>query len=224
MIRKITLFVAFVLTAGLVQAQVVLQGNDTVYTNGPATEFEIVAYANIINNGENPVNLRWVKINNNIASGWTSTICDVNACYPSTTDSADFTLAARATGNVDGHFYPNNIVGSGTLRVRVYEVGNPSNQLFITFIGSTNAASVAQLSKPQVKLYPVPAQDQLTIETQLDMGNGKAEIYNAIGKKVGEYNLSGSKNRISVGHLPKGQYLVRVDTGKGIVTKQIIKL
>lgn len=224
MLRKITLIAAFVLTAGLVQAQVVLQGNDTVYTNGPATEFEIVAYANIINNGENPVNLRWVKINNNIASGWTSTICDVNACYPSTTDSADFTLAARATGNVDGHFYPNNVVGAGTLRVRVYEVGNPSNQLFITFIGSTNAASVAQLSKPQVKLYPVPAQDQLTIETQLDMGNGKAEIYNAIGKKVGEYTLSSSKSRISVGHLPKGQYLVRVDTGKGIVTKQIIKL
>ena len=224
MLRKYTLLVAILLTAGWAQAQVVLQGNDTVFTNGPATEFEIVAYANVINNGENPVNLRWVKLNNNIATGWSSTICDVNACYPSTTDSADFTLAARATGNVDGHFYPNNVVGNGTLRVRVYEVGNPTNQLFITFIGSTNAASVASLTKPQVKLYPVPAQDYLTIETQLEWGNGKAEIYNAIGKKVAEYSLTNSKSRISVGHLPKGQYLVRVDTGKGIITKQIIKL
>jgi hypothetical protein len=224
MLRKNTLILFLLLLAGFTNAQVVLQGNDTVYTSGPATEFEIVAYANVINNGENPVNLRWVKLNNNIVSGWSSTICDVNACYPSTTDSADFTLAARATGNVDGHFYPNNVVGNGTMRVRIYEVGNPSNQLFITFIGSTNAASVSLLTKPVLKMYPVPAQDYLTLETQLENGNGTAEIFNAIGKKVADFHLNGNKTRISIGHLPKGHYLVRVNTGKGIITKQIVKL
>lgn len=222
--KRLLLIIPVFLLAYSAKSQIALQGNDTVYTNGPASEFEIVAYANIVNNAAGSANLRWVKLQTNMATGWSSTVCDINACYPDNTDSADFTLGARATGNIDGHFYPNNVVGNGTLRVRVYEVGNPSNQVIVTFIGSTNAASVAGLTKPSLKLYPVPAVDFINVELNAAGGeDGHIEIYNMIGKKMAEFQLNGGKTRLPIGHLPKGQYLMRVESNRGLVTKSFIK-
>lgn len=221
--KRLLLLIPFFCMGLAAQGQIVLQGNDTVYTNGPASEFEIVAYANIVNNSGSIANLRWVKLQTSMPTGWASTVCDINSCYPDNTDSADFSLNARATGNIDGHFYPNNIVGNGTLRVRVYEVGNPSNQVVITFIGSTNAASVTSLSKPSLKLYPVPAVDYVTVELNYPAESGQIQIFNMIGKKIGDFPINGSKNRISVGHLPRGQYLIRVESSRGLITKSFIK-
>jgi len=213
-----------VLFIGLVaKGQITLQGNDTVYTNGPASEFEIVAYANVVNNAASTATFRWVKLQTTMPTGWTSTVCDINACYPDNTDSADFSLGARATGNIDGHFYPGNVVGNGVLRVRIFEVGNVSNQVTITFIGSTNAASITSLSKPSLKLYPVPAVDFVHVELNLPSEDGQIEIYNMIGKKMAEFPMNGMKTRIPVGHLPRGQYVVRVQSSRGLTTKSFIK-
>lgn len=222
--KKLILYAFACLLAPAAGAQISLLSPDTVYTNGPATEFEIVAKADVQNNSESSATFRWVRIVNNLAPGWLSTVCDINACYPDNTDSADFVLPGRGVGNVDGHFYPNNVVGQGTLRVRVYEVANPTNQVIITFMGSTNAASARQLTKPVLKLYPVPTENYLTIETGLDQFHGTIEIYNMIGKKVASFDAHGAKNRHFVGNLPKGQYIVRLHNGQEIVTKQFTKL
>ncbi len=221
---KKILFAAFLLLSGWsAQAQIVLLSNDTVYTAGPATEFEIVAYANVRNTSESPATLRWVKLNTQVTAGWLSTICDVNLCYPDNVDSADFTLAGNSIGNVDGHFYPNNIVGNGTLRVRVYEISNPSNSVIVTFIGSTTGASVNNLSKPGLKVYPVPTDNQLFIEATAAFEYADIEIYNMIGKKVAQFKSNGLKSRISVGHLPKGQYIIRMNNGQTVLTKYFTK-
>lgn len=218
-------FIAALLTfsAWTAEGQVILLADDTVYTAGPATEFEIVAYANVRNASESPANLRWVKLNNQATSGWLSTICDVNLCYPDGVDSADFTLAGNSVGNVDGHFYPNNIVGTGTMRVRVYEVSNPSNSVIVTFIGSTTGASVNQLSKSSLKVYPVPTDNYLYLETTAAFERADIEIYNMIGKKVAHHQSGVLKTRLSVGHLPKGQYIIRMNNGQDVLTKYFTK-
>jgi len=221
--KKLLFSLPLIFLAFAANCQIVLQGNDTVFTNGPATEFEIVAYANVVNNSGAAVSLRWIKLQTNMPNGWSSTVCDVNACYPDNTDSADFVLAARATGNIDGHFYPNGVVGNGVLRVRVFEVSNPSNQAIITFIGSTNAASVGNLSKPSLKLYPVPATDFIHVELSILDEEGQIEIFNMIGKKMAVYPLCGNKSKIPIAFLPKGQYIMRIESSKGLVTKSFVK-
>jgi hypothetical protein len=221
--KKILLALFFSCVAWAAQAQIILVSDDTVYTSGPATEFEIVAYANVRNTSESAATFRWVKTFTQMPTGWASTICDINFCYPDATDSAEFTLNGLAVGNVDGHFYPNGIVGDGILKVRVYEVGNPTNGVNITFIGATNAASASQLSKPSLKVYPVPADHQLTIEMPEDFANAHIEVYNMIGKRVAIFNAGGIKSRISIGHLPKGQYIIRMNNGKQVLTKYFTK-
>jgi hypothetical protein len=222
--KKLILHAFVYLLAPAAGAQINLLNPDTIYTNGPANEFEIVAKADVQNNSESSATFRWVRVINNLAPGWLSTVCDINACYPDNTDSADFTLPGRGIGNVDGHFYPNNVIGQGTLRVRVYEIANPSNQVFITFIGSTNAAGIRHFARPVIKLYPVPAENYLTIETGHDQFRGTIEIYNMIGKKVDSFEAHGNKSRHFVGTLPKGQYIVRLRNGQEILTKQFTKL
>jgi hypothetical protein len=221
--KKILLACFLILSAWSAQAQIVLLSADTVYTSGPASEFEIVAYANVRNTNESPVNMRWVKLNNQATTGWLSTICDVNLCYPDNVDSADFTLAGNSIGNVDGHFYPNNIVGSGTMRVRIYQISNPSNSVIVTFIGSTTGVSVNQLSKPTLKVYPVPTDNYLFLETTASFENADIEIYNMIGKRVAQFRSSAMKSRVSVGHLPKGQYIIRLNNGRDVLTKHFTK-
>lgn len=204
--------------------QISLQGNDTLYVSGPSTEFELVAYANIVNQSENPVDLRWVRIHNVLSSGWTSTICDVNFCYPDVTDSATFTLAGSSTGNLDGHFYLNGNTGEGTMRVRVYEVNNPSNSVVVTYIASATGLSASNLLKHSLKVYPVPAQDHLTVELNQPKQGATAEMYNMIGKRVAYFALKDGKTRVSVGQLPKGQYILRVYNGSEVITKNFVKL
>lgn len=206
------------------QAQLVLLNNDTILVNGPATEFELVAYAQVQNSAENPVSLRWVKVVKNLPTGWASSVCDVNLCYPDNVDSADFNLGARGIGNVDGHFYPGGVVGAGVLQVRVFEVGNPSNQVTLTFLASSNAASASHLSKPSIKLYPVPAEHFLFVETGLDHPAGQIEIYNVIGKQVASFRATSAKTKIQVGQLPKGQYILRYYNGREVITRNFTKL
>src|SRR5690606_32420565 len=133
-------------------------------------------------------------------------------CYGDNTDSAEFSLGPNEIGNLDAHYYPGNTGGSGTTRVKVYEVGNPSNQVVLTFVGSTFAASVTEIKKLEFKLYPIPATDVLFLKASKNLTAGKIEIYNAIGKKMHEMVISNSQQAIEipVHSLPKGNYILRV--------------
>lgn len=222
--KRIFLTLSLVVAAFVGHAQLVLLNSDTILVNGPATEFELVAYAQLQNSAENPVALRWVKMVKNLPTGWASSVCDVNLCYPDNVDSADFNLGARGIGNIDGHFYPGGVVGSGVLQVRIFEVGNPSNQVTLTFLASSNAASTAHLARPSLKLYPVPAEHFLYVETGQENASGQIEIYNVIGKQVASYRATNAKVKIQVGHLPKGQYILRYYNGREVITRNFTKL
>ncbi len=57
-------------------------------------------------------------------------------------------------------------------------------------------------------VYPVPAKDFLTVETE---GSSKLriEVYNELGRRVLQQALSCNKEQLSVGDLPAGAYVVR---------------
>lgn len=223
--KKILLTFCFGLLSFGLFAQIIGISGDTIYANGIVSDFDIVAHSNIRNTGTSAGNFRWVRVTNSLSSNWKNAICDVVTCYSDVTDSSDFTLNANEVGNLDAHFYPSGYSGSGTTRVRVYEISNPSNQAIITFIGAANPTSVADLKKPEFKLYPVPATDVLYLKGIKNLTNGKIEIYNAIGKKVQELNFTNAQQavEIPIQYLPKGNYIMRVFNGKQVVSKSFVK-
>ncbi len=74
----------------------------------------------------------------------------------------------------------------------------------------------------QLKLYPNPVQDVLNIDNQSGDEITGISIYDITGKIVLQETKSGL-NKINLGRLPKGNYIVRINLKDKTVTKKLIK-
>jgi endonuclease I len=85
-----------------------------------------------------------------------------------------------------------------------------------------NALSVSDFEKQNaINLYPNPIDGSLLyIETKNALS---VEIYNVLGKKIITANVDAVKNKIDIGFLYSGVYLIRLSSSSGSVTKKIIK-
>jgi len=71
-----------------------------------------------------------------------------------------------------------------------------------------------------VTIYPNPVKDELRIESG-ELVIKKVEIFNISGKII--YQFNGLENQIDVSALPRGMYLMRIETDKGIESMKFIK-
>lgn len=79
--------------------------------------------------------------------------------------------------------------------------------------------SVADISKTQINIFPNPVSDFINIRSDEKIKSVK--LYNASGSLVKTEKDDFSKINISI--LPKGNYLISIETDSGIETKKIIK-
>ncbi len=79
--------------------------------------------------------------------------------------------------------------------------------------------AVSDVSRSQISVYPNPASEFLNIRT--DDKIKSVRIYDAIGNLVKTEN--DHLSIISIASLPKGNYMVTIETDKGSETKKIIK-
>ncbi len=77
-----------------------------------------------------------------------------------------------------------------------------------------------------IKLYPNPADDYLVLEIspQFDFQNYQAEIINSEGKTVKILSLLGRNPYISIGNLPSGLYLLRLENQRMKASKRFLKI
>jgi len=75
-------------------------------------------------------------------------------------------------------------------------------------------------NKELISIFPNPATDELTIETQL---TSEIEISNLEGQVVKKFEVNDGKLSIDISDLNSGIYIIRVQTDKGITTKKFIK-
>ncbi|MFQ3181391.1 MAG: hypothetical protein ACI9Z4_000985 [Polaribacter sp.] len=80
-------------------------------------------------------------------------------------------------------------------------------------------ASIPKFNLADVDVYPNPAINVLNVSIQ-NVSIYKIEVYNLLGKKV----LTSTKSKINVENLPKGVYLLKVQSEDGgLLTKRMIK-
>ncbi|MFC0345611.1 T9SS type A sorting domain-containing protein [Epilithonimonas hispanica] len=79
--------------------------------------------------------------------------------------------------------------------------------------------SVSDINKTQVNIFPNPTSDFINIKSDEKIKSVK--LYNVSGSLVKTENNEFS--RINVSNLPKGNYLISIETDFGIETKKIIK-
>ncbi|TCK68904.1 putative secreted protein (Por secretion system target) [Winogradskyella wandonensis] len=84
-----------------------------------------------------------------------------------------------------------------------------------------NILSVSNFRQPKVKIYPNPVSgNEVSIISTKDI---VLEIYDVLGKKVKQQNLTSNQKKINISGLKKGIYLLRLKSDTGTITKKLVR-
>jgi hypothetical protein len=205
-------------SVSLMRAQIIAFSNDTTVANGYSNDYEIIANCYIDNLTNTDQTIVWKRITNNLSNGWTSSVCDKNACWSYNTDTKTFILPASRSEKLNINFYPNNNIGNGTVEIIAFVQGDSSNTVIrgLFKASAEQSTSISNVKKNFiVNVYPNPVKDIMMIKGLPDNQNFKLEIYSILGTKVSSYNLTagtsqGGTYEIDLLDLPKGVYMIRI--------------
>ncbi len=80
------------------------------------------------------------------------------------------------------------------------------------FVVTTTTNLTNIINNSSIKIYPVPASQTLTIQSEKEKIR-QAEFFNVLGKKIYSPNISpGSISHIPVSNLPQGVYILKIET------------
>lgn len=123
----------------------------------------------------------------------------------------------------DGKLYTTKLIEDKAVHKTVYikaihpESGNSFEKKFDLQL---TTSGIDEVLAENVKLYPVPADDVLTLETP--EAEGRYAIYNVAGMQLLRGNVAGSVTTIDVSGLSKGSYMLQYSTTQGVVNKAFI--
>jgi chitinase len=83
-----------------------------------------------------------------------------------------------------------------------------------------NDASATTSSTENATVYPNPATDQITIQVT---ATAQVAVYNSQGAEVIPSSAIESSQSIDISHLAAGMYLVKIQTGSDVITRQVVK-
>lgn len=171
---------------------------------------------------------RWIRTVEGAPSAWTTTVCDKNNCYSTSTSSQEFVLGAGASGLLRLTVNPNDAFGEATYQILVYDINDSSNTHAV-FTVDVTVQDVTGINDPingGVSVYPIPAKDILNVNFDGVKNVNSVAVYNVVGQKLKTYNVyAGSKTvAIPVADMKKGVYFLRVySNSKEAITKTFTK-
>lgn len=195
---------------------------DTIFY-GLHTDVEFGGHINLINGSGSNLALKWKRTENNIPTDWKTSICDPGSCEPPEVDSSTFTLPSIGLSNfINIHFYPYNVEGIGTTKVRVENRNDASNFYVLSFVGdartTTGIGDEDRVST--ISMYPNPTNGVLNIRTS-SSETLAVTIYNAMGQMIKTYQGYGNISK-DLSFLDKGIYLVHVNNGTNNFTEKLL--
>jgi len=200
---------------GSVKAQIVLTTADTIRASGNASQFEIIGFGGVVNQGASSVQLRWLRVGSQLPSAWTHTICDLNSCYPPFVDSAEFTLSPRDTSNLDGHFYLNGQPGAGYQRIRLSTLPANAPLMVVTFVASTASSTTQTLiSAPNKSAWKLVGRE-LILATEGLEGMAMVRVVDQGGREVYRKQITEPVERLLMDQWPSGVYMAILGSGSG---------
>lgn len=143
-----------------------------------------------------------------------------------TTEPGTLTLvfgsSYTGTINVDGTIIsPSGGIITRTLAAGTHTIlkGSGTNNLFYMKLVYNNSTKMINPEVIDLVIYPNPVSDKLFIRTKEEIQ--KVEIFTLTGQKI--YHSERNISSLDVSHLDSGNYLLKLFTREGIVSKLIIK-
>ena len=79
---------------------------------------------------------------------------------------------------------------------------------------------VNKISDKDIKMYPNPASDKITIE---GITKAEIELFNLQGQVIKAISVSGNKTSMDISNITNGVYSIKIKTDRGIVVKKLLK-
>jgi len=119
--------------------------------------------------------------------------------------------------------WTNASIGSHVISVRVTDSnGGVTTSTPLTFIAGT-ITGISSGNNVYANIYPVPARDEVVIETELNLINALVKVTNVLGEEASlPVNIQGNNIRLNVSDLAEGPYVLMIRQDSKIVTKKII--
>ena len=185
----------------------------------------------LAHSGGGPIDVVWQRVLVDIPTGWKTAVCDPNQCYAPASDEPlgpgsvliPFSMGAGSSITGDQfyvQFQPNGIPGSGTVRLKVYELGNPNNSVICGFNFDAVATGFNTPTNAPVVFYPNPVHNEIKV-TSTSSRIRTIEIYSVVGKQVKRIDLGSERStfQLDVTELKEGMYFARMLNGNNILVE-----
>lgn len=197
-----------------------------VLQSGPADEFSYKGKVKVYNTTTETLEVLWVADASEAIEGWDWLICDINQCYPLTTDCpSDVPSIINAKDTVD--FYievrPKGIEGNATIYLELFNKRDPEDRWgTIEAIFDLKTTSVDNSFEDLIQIFPNPTKGDIKIVSAESIKH--VEIINAQGRVLYIQDYL-NQDAISLAGLPNGFYQLRLFNEKGILvgSEKIIK-
>jgi hypothetical protein len=129
-----TLFAGFLFAAATAQSFTV--STNYVTLGGDVTSSSIPSAAwtpTITNTSGDTLNLRWVRVEENIPNYWRSSVCTEYFCSNIPDDSLSWTLLPGDVDMTYIHIYPYGFADTGNVVLKIFNVDNPSDSVRVTY-------------------------------------------------------------------------------------------
>jgi len=190
----------------LTKAQISITPNPVNQVVDPE-EFDVVAKSLVKNESARSSNFRWERTIVEMTEDWACAVCDVNLCYTPSVSTADFELGGGEEATLDVHVYPGGFEGSAIVHILVTDLSNPEIRETGIFLFNQTTSTIERINN-KIKIYPNPASSELFFEFSENQIE-KIEVLNIQGQVLLSQQMFGS-NTLHIGHLPSGNYLVRM--------------
>ncbi len=238
MTRKTTLFIlAFVCGIFSLQAQSLqIIKQDTLVVGNAWVDGDLAAYAVVQNVSNLPVEVALKRIDANYTELTDSNAICWGLCF--TTDisqnpvSFNRVIQPGATDTAILHVYPDldGYTRTGFIDYVLFDYYNPTDSVAFRINYQVNGVPLSEkeFSRPELSVYPNPADDYLRIQYDVNSGaNAQFELINLIGAKVFETELNSQSSELEIDFsaLNPGVYFytLKIDGEVNISKKLVIR-
>jgi Secretion system C-terminal sorting domain len=204
------LFSAFA-TFALAQ-DITLDPTPSVYVDGAPSDAIITAEAFVSNTTTAPIDVTWVRENITMPTGWKTSICDLNLCWSSSTNTQSFLIdptPLHAAGeSMHVQFKPFNVAGDGHIDVALYRTGTTTLLARTTYYCSARIVGTARIEQTAATIAPNPATHYINISNNDNIAS--ATISNTLGGVVRTFAVVGATAQLDISDLSTGVYFLQL--------------
>ncbi len=198
--------------------------NDTLLLIGNTDDSTIESYVSLTNKTDKEVEVLLKRADIEIVDGPENSFCWGASCYPPWISEATqvVKISANDTDNSGfiGDYSPNGHEGTSVLRYTFFIAADPSDSVSLIVYYQVGAAGVKDwtLDPSQIKLYPNPASDHVTVRfptvlTQIT----ELVLIDITGQTVYKQALyhGAQMQRLSLSQFPQGNFFLLISDQQG---------